>query len=122
MKKVRFQDFLAFKKKIENQDLEVLILSGSMEPFIGTNEKITVSKIENIKEIKPYTPIVFFQKEILICHCFLRWSDNSKTEFISKGLASRKEDPPTNINNLLGQVTYPKMNLFRRIALRILFK
>ena len=65
MREVSFTNFLILKKKITNSDLEVLIISGSMEPFIGTNEKILVSKIENLDKIKKYTPIVFHQKDAI---------------------------------------------------------
>ena len=123
MREVSFTNFLILKKKITNSDLEVLIISGSMEPFIGTNEKILVSKIENLDKIKKYTPIVFHQKDKLVCHMFIKWiKKNEQTLFISKGINSNKYDKPTKVESILGEVKKPKMSSLKRIFLRIFFK
>ena len=106
-----------------SSDLDVLIISGSMEPFIGTNEKILVSNIENINELKKYTPIVFHQENKLVCHMFIEWiTKNEQTHFISKGISSSKYDEPTRADNILGVVKSPKMTFLKRIFLRVFFK
>ncbi len=73
MKVIQLQDFFILKKKIYKNDLDILIISGSMEPFIATNEKIKVTHIHDLNKLKKFTPVVFFKEDKLVCHLFLKW-------------------------------------------------
>lgn len=123
MRKFSLDYFLGLKKRIKTQDLEVKIISGSMEPFIGVNEKVTIRKINNIDDIKTFDPIVFFQDEKLICHMYIKKVvENKTTLIITKGLNSSNYDESFSYDLILGKVIKPQLSFLKRMSLKLFFK
>lgn len=108
---------LQFKKlKINRGTHKVHIVSGSMEPWIGTNEVITV-QIASIDEVSPYDIVVFWENDIFICHILISKSHNS---FQTKALATNEFDDPIDNKYLLGKVVSPKFSWWQKVMLRFL--
>jgi hypothetical protein len=89
-----------------------------MEPWINLGERITV-EVRKPEDLKPCDIILFWRKNILICHVFLRIEDNF---LITKPLRGKILDPPSHITNLLGVVVSPKFPWFQKILLKFLSK
>jgi hypothetical protein len=115
--KLTEEQFFILKEKIKGSH-KVQIMSGSMEPYIYTDEDILIHKTKPNK-IKRYTPIVFWHNDLLVCHFFKkRIIKDGITYFQTKGLSSKDDDPLVDERFVLGEVVIPKIGFFRRMILR----
>ena len=112
-----YKKFL-FLKRLEGHDFEATIQSGSMEPWLHMGDKI-IGKKCNPEDLKPFDIILYWRKNILICHIFLRIEDNF---LITKPLRGKNVDPPIHIEHLLGVITKPKFGFFQKIILKFINK
>ena len=95
--KYSFTEFVAHKKAGGTKSVQ--IISGSMQPWIGVNETILVECCTP-SDLKPMDIIVFWIKDIYICHIYLK---TEKNHLITIGLNNTEFDKPTQENFLLGK-------------------
>lgn len=110
-----YKNFLFLKKGFYKR-IQANVLSSSMEPWINLGERVTVKTCKP-EDLKPCDIILFWRKNIFICHVFLRVEENF---LITKPLSGNKIDPPSHISNLLGVVVTPSFPRFQRYLLRFL--
>lgn len=87
-----------------------------MEPWIGTNEVITVKKAE-LADLQKYDPIIFWSPELEICICHV-FTEVREGFIITKSLIYNHEDPPTDPKYLLGKVIEPKFKWYHRLLFK----
>lgn len=112
-------DFLSLKKSIIKKGVEtkIRILTKSMEPFIYANEEVYI-KSSSIEKVKRFTPIVFWYKNELVCHFYIKKvMKNNEIFLLTKGLVSKVYDDPIRVDHFLGEVTSPRINIIRKFAL-----
>lgn len=110
-----YNNFIQLKKS-PRTSVKANILSSSMEPWLRIDDQVTV-KTAKAEELKPFDIILFWRKDIFICHVFLKIDNDF---LITKPLHGKKIDPPSHTSNLLGIVTDPKFSFFQKIILRFL--
>jgi signal peptidase I len=94
-----------------------------MEPLIKVGDIINIEKI-SADELKKFDVIVFRNCNKLMCHYFWSWNPMNESQFITRSLLNPTEnDPPTDIDNLVGKVLdYEITQLMKiKIILRNLF-
>lgn len=117
--KISREDFFKLKSEL-SRPREIVILTGSMSPFISPGDKITVFPLGG-RELKKFDPIVFWREQRLICHFFYRKEFRDGKELvITKALNSSKEDPPIDQDQVLGIVIRPTLPKWKRLLLRLL--
>lgn len=94
--------------------LDIQIISGSMEPFIATNEMIKV-KVCDVEDLNSHDIVVFWKEDYLICHIFMK---SDEKLIYTKGLANKDYDEPTNRKFLLGKVIEPKFRWYQRFLIK----
>lgn len=110
MQKLSPQRLAEIQHALEEYDVvELNVVSGSMLPLIGINEKILVQSIHKLnRELEPFDIILFLQDQILLCHYvahinFLPGPDGRR--FVTtQGLSSPGEDLPVYYDQILGTV------------------
>lgn len=117
MRTYSFKEFINIKKNL-SKTFDVQILSGSMEPWIATNETITVKKCSP-EELRPFDIIVYWKNDIFICHIFISLDENI---IQTKPLTQNKSDPPFDKSFLLGKVISPKFRWYHKLLLKIFYK
>ncbi len=118
--KITIEEYLIIKKKFKDT-LKVRIISNSMEPFIHTGEEILIQKFDP-QSFKSYMPIVFWEKDRLICHFFIKkiLKDN-KIYYVSKSLSNKYYDELISEEFILGEVIEPKVSIMRKIIMHFVF-
>lgn len=114
--KYSFPEFVAHKKAGGTKSVQ--IISGSMLPWIGVNETISVECCQPV-DLKPMDIIVFWIKDIYICHIYLKTENN---HLVTIGLNNKDFDKPTHVNFLLGKVVDPKFGFIRTLLLKLKFR
>jgi len=116
--KYNLADFIRLKKNLKPNS-ETMILSGSMTPWIKTNEVINLSPCLR-EDLKPFDIIVFWspESEILICHIYIEFRDG---KIITKSLTRNVEDPPLDPQFLLGRVNRPRFTWLHKMILKFFY-
>jgi hypothetical protein len=113
--KYSLYDFIQLRKGFKNE-IKVNIISGSLEPWIYTGEKVTVVPCHP-NEIKALDIIVFWKDEKLICHIYRKTLNKY---LITQALVNKKYDTPTDSKYLLGKVISPKFSWYHRLMFKYL--
>jgi hypothetical protein len=108
-------DFISLKKNLK-KEIQIKIISGSLEPWIYKGEKITVLPCQS-ENINPLDIIVFWKNEKLICHVYVK---NFKNYLITQALLGKTYDTPTHSKYLLGKVVSPRFSWYHKILFRYL--
>lgn len=82
------------------------VVSGSMSPWLRVGESSWVLPLP--KEIDPFTPIVFWDGKVLVCHMVITQSvfsgNGDKKIWLTQGLANTHSDLPVPEEHILGIV------------------
>ena len=117
--KITFEQFLIHKKKLKDKTT-IKIISGSMEPFIYTGEKVECSPC-NFENSVVGDPIVFWSEDKFICHFLIAKHITEKGNFIeTRGLNTSKSDPLVHENFIFGKVTSPKISWLKKSFFQLL--
>lgn len=109
-----FEKFV-FLKNQKNAELDIRIITGSMAPWIMAGSYTKV-KIVGIEEVKPWDIVVFWRKDILICHIYFKRDDAVFYTFpLNHNQKLTRFDEPNPINHLLGVVIDPKFGFFQKL-------
>jgi len=115
--------FKDLKKKIKKDGfLGIRIISDSMVPLIQIGEEVTVAEYIDQKQLKRFTPILYWDGKKLICHYV--WTHNRLTNHEGmKTIATRSlKDPKSNDipiahENILGIVIGRKISFLRKLKI-----
>lgn len=128
-KRARFSrtQFGKFKQRLHDEGaLGIRILSGSMEPLIQTGEELQVIPIKDVADLKPFDIIVYWDRDILICHYL--WSINQRFRtdaglriFGTRSLASQREDFPIDESQILGRVIGKRISRWQQMKILLGF-
>ncbi len=111
--KITLDQFLIRKKNLK-ENTEIQIISGSMEPFIYTGEKVKCSPC-NFENSVIGDPIIFWSDNKLICHFLIAKHKTEKGNFIeTRGLNRFYNDPIISEKFIFAKVTSPKISWFKK--------
>lgn len=113
--KVSYEDFKELKKNFD-KFTKVRIITPSMEPLILINDMVVISPLpKDLNDIRPYDILVFWQKNKLICHFFIKKENGM---YITRGLNNKEKDEPVQEDHLYGIVVKPKVGRIKRFFLK----
>ena len=87
-----------------------------MEPWIHKNESIKIKSVSPDK-LKPYDIVVFWKKNILVCHVYIK---SMNGYIITQSLNSKNYDTPTKDFFVLGVVTDPSFKWYHKALFKYL--
>ncbi len=109
-----FEKFV-FLKNQKNSELDIRIITDSMAPWIMAGAYTKV-KIIGIEDIEPWDIVVFWKKDILICHIFFkREGDVFYTFPLNRNEKLTRFDEPNPVSHLLGVVIDPKFGFLQKL-------
>ena len=111
-------DFLSLKKNLK-PNTEITIISGSMSPWIKTNESVRLSPCK-LDDLKKFDIITYWSSvnEVFICHIFTEYRNK---EIITKPLSTNDEDTPFDPKYILGKVIKPQFRWYHKILLNFFY-
>lgn len=112
-----YKKFLTLKRS-QAKEIKANILSNSMEPWLRVDDQVT-AKLIDYKEIEPFDIILFWRRDIFICHVFLKMEGDF---LLTKPLRGNKMDPPIHKSHFLGVVIDPKFSWFHKLILKLTTK
>ncbi len=119
-KSLSLDDFKLLSLALEHRgQLEMRVVSGSMEPLIMTGELITIKKAT--APLKRFDIIVFWNGDRLICHYIQHInrmvSDDAQKVVITGGLKFSNVDLPCRSENILGIVSSHALSPLTRLKI-----
>ena len=100
---------------MKGKEIQALVQSGSMEPWIGEGETVTAIICE-LNEISPLDTVLFWQNDKIMCHVYLR-KENGK--LLTKPFKGKTLDPPWEPQEFLGKVISPKFSKTQKFLYKI---
>ena len=117
--KITYEEFKELKKNFDEFS-KVRILTPSMAPLILVNDMVVVSPLpKDLNKIEPFDILVFWQKDKLICHFFIK---NENGIYITRGLNNKYNDEPVQEDHLYGIVIKPKVGRIKRFFLKFFMR
>lgn len=119
------KSFHSLKKTIEKSGfIGVRIISDSMEPLLLVDENVTIRWFGEYRQLKRFTPILFWDGQKLICHYVWHLSkkldSRGRTTVLTRSLKNIEfNDVPVPVENILGIVTGKQISVWHKI--RIIF-
>ena len=116
------KEFEFLKTVIKRKSLSFKLKGESMMPLLENGTDITISSVKDMKDLKPFDVIAFFDttKKILICHYYIK-KNIINGDLNTKPLNPLKgDDVPFPPRFLLGIVKNIKIGFF--LKLRIFLK
>ena len=115
--KISESEFYILQNKLEDF-MNIKVLTPSMAPLININDIVKIKKIDPNK-IQPYDIIVFWQKNKLFCHFFIKKEGDF---YIARGLNNKEYDDKIEEKYLFGQVLKPEVGKVKKFFLRFLLR
>ncbi|OUR93626.1 hypothetical protein A9Q84_19345 [Halobacteriovorax marinus] len=119
--KREFEDFLMMKKIILSRgNIEVEIVSDSMEPLIKTGELIKVQNVE--EDLKLFDIIVFWRDGQFVSHFVWRFNGISHKTITTRSLKDKgANELPVEFENVLGIIKDKKISLYTKVIMRLFY-
>ena len=114
-------DFLKMKKIILcNGNLDVKIVSNSMEPLILTNEVINVVNL--VEGPKKFDIIVFWRDCRFVAHFIWRINGISHLTYTTRSLQNRSSnEAPVELDEILGIISSKKIGFLDKLIMRVFY-
>ena len=89
--KISKKEFYYIKNRLneEKNSYTVKVVSDSMEPAIKKDDFLEVETID-LGDLKPFDIVVFWQNNVLVCHCYWSKSGSRPEYIVTKSLKYRK--------------------------------